>query len=166
MLRRLTQWIGRLLTVSVLISGNVASAESPGAEDIEFFENEIRPLLARNCFECHGENEKPSGGVRLDSRPQAILRGGESGSVVTPGKPEESLLIEAVRYRRVEMPPKGKLPDDQIAKFVALGWRSDFRGRRAARKPSKFVATGHSRSRLLSGNFGLSSRLFLPRRRK
>ena len=93
-------------------------ADSPTrAEDIEFFENEIRPLLAHNCFECHGENEKPSGGVRLDSR-AAILRGGESGPVVTPGKPDESLLIEAIRYRSVEMPPKGKLPDDQIAKLT------------------------------------------------
>jgi len=114
------------LTVLALISANIASADSPRAEDSEFFENEIRPLLARHCFECHGEKEKPSGGVRLDSR-AAILRGGESGPVVNPGKPDESLLIDAVRYRSAEMPPKGKLPDDQIAKLarwveIGLPW--------------------------------------------
>ncbi|HEX4146778.1 MAG TPA: PSD1 and planctomycete cytochrome C domain-containing protein [Pirellulales bacterium] len=117
MLRCLAQSTATALTVLALISAEIARADSPRAEGIEFFENEIRPLLARNCFECHGENEKPSGGVRLDSR-AAILRGGESGPVVAPGKPDESLLIEAVRYRSVEMPPKGKLPDEQVAKLV------------------------------------------------
>jgi mono/diheme cytochrome c family protein/uncharacterized coiled-coil protein SlyX len=129
MLRRLPQWIARSLMFSVLISGRIAAADSPPAEDIEYFEKEIRPLLARNCFECHGPVEKPGGGVRLDSR-AAILQGGESGAVVTPGKPEESLLIEAVRYRSVEMPPKGKLPDDQIAKLtrwveIGMPWPKD-----------------------------------------
>ena len=114
---RLVEWIACSLTASLLIAAKVAGADAPRPEDLEFFENEIRPLLSRNCFECHGEKEKPGGGVRLDSR-AAILRGGESGPVVTPGKPAESLLIDAVRYRSVEMPPQGKLPDDQIAKLA------------------------------------------------
>ncbi len=117
MLRGLAPSIAGSLTALALVCGKIASADTPRAEDIEFFENEIRPLLARNCLECHGEIEKPGGGVRLDSR-AAILRGGESGSVVTPGKPDESLLIDAIRYRSVEMPPKGKLPDEQIAKLA------------------------------------------------
>jgi uncharacterized coiled-coil protein SlyX len=135
--------------VSVLMTGDLARADSPRAEDIEFFENEIRPLLARHCFECHGENQKPSGGLRLDSR-AAILQGGESGAVVAPGKPDESLLIEAVRYRSVEMPPKGKLPDDQIAKLVrwveiGLPWPDGGEQAESAPRGKAFEITGAQR---------------------
>ena len=59
----------------------------------EFFESKIRPLLVNRCYECHSGNAKRiKAGLRLDSR-EAILRGGDSGSVIVEGKPEESLLI-------------------------------------------------------------------------
>ena len=71
-------------------------------------------MLAAHCQECHGP-EKHKGGLRLDGR-GAMLKGGETGAVVVPGKPNESPLIEAIRYEGdVQMPPKGKLKDEEIA---------------------------------------------------
>jgi mono/diheme cytochrome c family protein len=79
----------------------------------EFFEARVRPVLATHCLECHGP-DKRKGGLRLDER-AAMLRGGEAGRVVVPGKPDESLLIEAIRYQGdVQMPPKRKLKDEDI----------------------------------------------------
>jgi len=88
------------------------------AEGIEFFEKRIRPLLAEHCSRCHGAKRQENG-LRLDS-PEGILKGGTQGRAVVPSKPEQSLLIRAVRYRDdLQMPPKGKLGDAQIADLVA-----------------------------------------------
>jgi mono/diheme cytochrome c family protein/cytochrome c553 len=87
-------------------------AKSNPAEE-EFFEAKVRPVLANHCLECHGP-DKQKGGLRLDGR-DAMLRGGEAGQVVVPGKPEASPLIEAIRYQGdVQMPPKGKLKDEDV----------------------------------------------------
>jgi mono/diheme cytochrome c family protein len=80
----------------------------------EFFEAKVRPVIADRCLDCHGK-EKSKGGLRLDSR-EGFLKGAESGPVVLPGKPEESSLITAIRYDgEVQMPPKGKLKENEIA---------------------------------------------------
>lgn len=99
---------------------------SPGQDDRaaleKFFENEIRPLLAERCVSCHGP-QKQKGGLRLDSL-AAALQGGGSGPAVVPGKCDESLLVEAVRYEGLEMPPDGKLSDDQVSalsRWVEMG---------------------------------------------
>src|ERR1051325_10099444 len=73
-----------------------ARAENSDRAGIEFFETSIRPLLIENCHSCHGE-KKQKGELRLDSR-AAAMHGGELGPVIVPGKPDESLLIKAVRY--------------------------------------------------------------------
>jgi hypothetical protein len=83
------------------------------ADRARFFEQEVRPLLVENCYSCHGV-KKQKGGLRLDSR-EAVLKGGETGPAVEPGKPEESLLVGAVRYEDLEMPPTGRLEPGQIA---------------------------------------------------
>lgn len=83
------------------------------------FEQHIRPLLAEHCYECHSEKSKPlQGGLRLDS-PAWILSGGDSGPSMVASKLDESLLIQAVRYKdpSTAMPPGGKLPDELIAKL-------------------------------------------------
>ena len=88
------------------------AAQPPNAGD-EFFEKEVRPLLAEKCAGCHGGTQ-PKGGLKLTSRAD-LLRGGDSGPAVVPGKPDESLLLKAVRYQdELRMPPKGKLTDQQI----------------------------------------------------
>ena len=92
----------------------------------EFFESRIRPVLVENCYKCHSaESEKIKGGLRVDSR-AALLKGGDTGPAITPGDPARSLLIEAIKYNNedVQMPPKKKLSDRQIAdieEWVKIG---------------------------------------------
>ena len=70
--------------------------------------------MIERCHKCHA-GAKHKGGLRLDSR-EAVLKGGETGPAVVPGKPDESLLMHAVRHRDgLAMPPKGKLNESQIA---------------------------------------------------
>src|SRR5436305_12738350 len=84
-------------------------------EQEKLFEVKVRPLLAANCFECHGPKKQESG-LRLDSR-AAVIEGGDSGArAVVPGEPDRSLLIKAVNHvGDYHMPPKRKLADDEIA---------------------------------------------------
>jgi cytochrome c553 len=96
-----------------------SSAAAPGSEEIEFFEKKIRPALVKHCYECHStEGGKVKGGLLLDTRDASRL-GGDSGPAVVPFKPEESLLLTAIRHEDgdLEMPPKDKLDDAVIADF-------------------------------------------------
>lgn len=86
------------------------------AEQVAFFETEIRPVLVQHCYGCHGP-EKQKGGLRLDSLP-SILEGGESGPAIELGSPEQSLLVQAIRYESLQMPPSGKLPANKIDVLV------------------------------------------------
>jgi hypothetical protein len=112
-----------LCILAVVCSGNEARAAGAAAGGMEFFEKEVRPLLVKHCYRCHG-GQKVKGELRLSSRAD-LLRGGSNGPAIVPGKPEASLLIRALRYRdSPRMPPKGKLPERDIAVFtrwVALG---------------------------------------------
>jgi hypothetical protein len=94
-------------------SGPVWTAE-PSPAELRFFETHVRPVLATRCYRCHAA-EKQKGGLRLDSR-EGLLAGGDSGPVVVPGKPQESLLISAVGYadEALQMPPNEKLPEREI----------------------------------------------------
>ena len=109
------------------------------ADPVQFFENEVRPILAENCFTCHGP-EKQKGDLRLDSA-ATMLQGASRGPVVKAGDPE-SLLFEVLAYTgEVKMPPDGKLPDEKIAvlqKWVADGavWPDYGDAAKAAAKPA------------------------------
>ncbi len=96
-------------------AGKVAARPAFAPEAIEFFESQVRPILAGKCYKCHGE-KKQSNGLRLDSR-EAALKGGDTGPALVVGKPDESLLVQAVAQTHAElkMPPSGKLPDASIA---------------------------------------------------
>ncbi len=105
-----------------LASGASLLAAEPTAEQIEFFENKIRPVFAENCYSCHSEKaEKIKGDLRLDTR-EGLLKGGTDGPVIVPGDPDASPLIKAVRYAdpELQMPPKDKkLSAEQIANLAA-----------------------------------------------
>lgn len=101
----------------------------PSAEQLEFFENKVRPLLAEKCYRCHSagavEKGKLKAGLRLDSL-HGLLKGGDSGPALTPGEPAKSRIVEAVNYLNEDMamPPKGKLADAQIqviTEWVQMG---------------------------------------------
>jgi hypothetical protein len=95
-----------------------ADTPPPNKDGVEFFEARIRPLLADRCLSCHGP-EKKKGGVRLDSR-AAMLKGNSGGPVLSPGEPDKSPIIRAVRQdTKIKMPPDGKLPVDAIDALTA-----------------------------------------------
>lgn len=122
-----------LLAIAVLgwlAAGQLVCADAPATEAIsaegrDFFEKEVRPLLVKRCFECHG-GTKASGGLSLATA-NGWKKGGESGPAIIPGKPAESPLIDAIHYRTMQMPPAdkgGKLPDSEIAiltQWVEMG---------------------------------------------
>jgi hypothetical protein len=78
------------------------------AEDLEFFESKVRPLLVQHCAECHSAQAgDPEGGLSFDDRADFFAAEG----VAVAGKPDESLLVKVVRYDGdLQMPPDGKLP--------------------------------------------------------
>ena len=96
----------------------VITPAGPSREGVDFFEKKVRPLLVRRCYECHsGDPAKAKGGFTLDTR-DGLLKGGQSGAVVAPGSVDGSLLIEAIRYEGLEMPPKEQMSDEEIATIV------------------------------------------------
>src|SRR5579872_3279749 len=101
------------LVVFLLAINTPGRGEEPPEAKVEFFEKEVRPLLVEKCQGCHGE-VRPKGRLKLTSLAD-ILQGGDNGPAIVPGKPDESLLVKAVRYHdEPRMPPKGKLADKQI----------------------------------------------------
>jgi cytochrome c553 len=117
-------WFSSLLqTVCLAVTPAVISAPSP--QDLEFFESKIRPILASECYECHGA-EKQKGGLRLDFK-GGWEQGGDSGTSILPGNPRESLFLKSVRHEEpdLKMPSKApKLSDQTIAdleKWIAIG---------------------------------------------
>ncbi|MEX0819321.1 MAG: PSD1 and planctomycete cytochrome C domain-containing protein, partial [Pirellulaceae bacterium] len=87
-------------------------------DDVAFFENRIRPALVKHCYECHAADSKELGGkLLLDSR-DGMRKGGESGPALVSGKPDASLIIQALRYDGLEMPPEQPLPEAVINDFV------------------------------------------------
>ncbi len=123
---RVMVWILTILAstcLSMVRAEAIDDDPSIGALD-RFFEAEVRPLLVENCVGCHGAEEQ-KGGLRLDTR-EGVLAGGESGPVIEPGRPEESLLIEAVRHDGLRMPPKRRLADAEVhslEKWIEQGAR-------------------------------------------
>ncbi len=92
------------------------------ADQLRFFEATIRPLLVARCFECHA-GDKSEGGLRLDVA-NAISKGGDSGPPIVAGKPAESLLVSAIRYEDLEMPPDQPLNAGEkaaIEKWIQTG---------------------------------------------
>jgi hypothetical protein len=111
--------------ILILILGLAGTGAGVLRADEAFFTEKVLPILAQRCFECHAHEKKIKGGLVLDSR-AGWETGGDSGPAVLPGNVAESLLIQAVTHTKAdyEMPPQGKLPEEEIAvlkQWVALG---------------------------------------------
>ena len=111
---------GIVLAAGVTIAAIVATVGraadqtgAPTAEDAEFFETRVRPLLVEHCAACHSRaSGEPEGGLSFDTRAETL---GHEGLAI-PGKPDQSLLVEVVRYDgKLQMPPDGRLPPEAIA---------------------------------------------------
>ena len=109
------------LAILLLFPFTLSAAELSRADE-ELFEVHVRPVLVKNCIGCHGQ-AKQEGALRLTTLPE-MMRGGDSGAAIVPGKPEESLLIEAIRYESYEMPPEKQMDQktiDGLVKWVKAG---------------------------------------------
>ena len=108
-----------LMRISPLLSLHFITFSFCLGEDLTFFESKIRPVLSEKCYECHSaRGDKVKGGLRLDHI-DLILKGGDTGPALVRGNPEDSLLVEAIRYQEsdFQMPPKGKLKESQIGEI-------------------------------------------------
>src|SRR5262245_4887997 len=102
-----------LVTAGLLAAAPVAAAEPP----VDYL-RDVKPILAKNCYQCHGAKAH-KGGLRVDTV-TALKEGGDNGPAVVAGKSGESLLIRAVRgeegVTRVPL-KKPELPAEQVAKL-------------------------------------------------
>ena len=98
-----------------LIVGSPDSAQPRVAStaDAEFFETRVRPVLAKNCYACHGADQQQSS-LRVDSR-EALVKGGARGPSIVPGDPEKSLLVKAIRHDGLKMPIGTRLKEADIS---------------------------------------------------
>lgn len=116
--------IARVVVLAAVSFGTQALGEPmkapPSAQDLEFFEAKVRPVLSQHCYECHGP-DKQKGGLRLDHI-KTILDGGDSGPALVPGKPADSRIQIAIAYDNVDlqMPPNGILPEE--ARNILKTW--------------------------------------------
>ncbi|MCA9065171.1 MAG: PSD1 domain-containing protein, partial [Planctomycetaceae bacterium] len=120
----LAQFLRAGLCLAIVMA---ASVSCPAVDDNPeaYFEKHVRPLLVRRCFSCHA-GLKAGGGLSL-AMAAGWQKGGDSGPAIIPGSPEKSLLIDAVNYQTLEMPPAdegGKLSPEEIdilTQWVAMG---------------------------------------------
>ena len=137
---RVGAWAGLILLCA---GSSIAFAEEKlTAEQVEFFESKVRPIFVEHCYQCHSETaDEVEAELLLDSK-WGWKTGGESGPAIIPGNPDESLVIDAVRYQEdkvTAMPPRSKLPDEDIAileKWVEMG-APDPRTEKTSAKPAE-----------------------------
>lgn len=127
------------LLASLLLFPLVARAQLPPAASGKVdYEKDVKPLLAQNCYACHGAEVQQSG-LRLDQR-QNALRGGDYGPVIVPGKGGESKLIHRLVNGDggMQMPPSGALLPEEIGVLRAwIDQGADFRNDVADEAPPK-----------------------------
>ncbi len=122
----------RTIAVALAFAGLAAAAAlwhpglvSAGVEpaSAEFYTTNVEPIFKANCYRCHGGGQNHRGGLKMDTRAN-LMRGGHDGAVLTPGHPEQSLLIALIRHEGpaadpMPMPPKSKISDADIATITA-----------------------------------------------
>jgi hypothetical protein len=107
-----------IFTTAFWTAAASAAAADMTPDQRAFFENRIRPVLVKQCYECHSQTSKKLGGKLLLDAPSEMIAGGESGPAVIPGRPDESLIVQAVRYDGLEMPPRKRLPEPVVKDFI------------------------------------------------
>lgn len=109
-------WCSRL-AMGMCLARTVCGASDVSQQQEALFEAHVRPVLVETCSNCHGPNE-PNSGLRVDSR-AGLIAGGKRGPAILPGRPQDSLLLQAITHRhaRLRMPPGEKLSDRVVAAF-------------------------------------------------
>ena len=143
--------LGRYICYFIVI--NLLTCSSLRSD--EFFEKHVRPLLVAKCYQCHA-GTKTSGGLSLDTK-DGWSRGGESGPAIVPGDLENSLLINAINYRGIEMPPPekgGKLKPDEIDILTQWVSKRSHRSKNRQTSTRRNVKAGGQNMVVLSTNKG------------
>ncbi|MBL9173576.1 MAG: PSD1 domain-containing protein [Verrucomicrobiales bacterium] len=108
--------------LGTLLSGSLLA---PHAASAPTFEKDVRPILKAHCFDCHGEGDQRKGGLDVRLR-HLLLKGGDDGPVIVPGKPDQSELLR--RVQSGDMPKRDKkLSAPEIAtlrSWIASGART------------------------------------------
>src|SRR5262245_64161196 len=111
-----------LLALAALTLSAPAATAAPDKAGLELFEKKVRPILVQHCYACHSAEaqakKKLRGGLLLDTK-EGLLKGGDTGPAIVPGKAKDSLLIKALRHDGLKMPKSGKLPAAVIADLEA-----------------------------------------------
>ncbi len=118
-----------------------SGAETSGRE-YRYFEQHVRPLLVKHCYECHSEDSDEVGGNLLLDSKEGWTRGGDLGPAIVPGDPDASLLVQAVSYLgdELQMPPEGRLANDEVAildRWVRMGAPDPRRGAKLPTGPTE-----------------------------
>ena len=112
--------LGLMAWATSTVAAPQKTTQSFSAEDLSFFAKEVRPILQNNCALCH-DSGKHTSGLSVESR-ESVLAGGNRGPAAEPGKPEQSRLIQAIRFNsELKMPPTGKLRRQGYCGSGALG---------------------------------------------
>lgn len=116
-----------------LTSPSDAEEKLSDAKKLDFFKKEVKPLLEKNCYRCHGGRKRIKGNLNLTTR-EGLLKGGDIGPALNVKKPDGSLFLEMLSYKdeEHEMPPAGKLSDEEIAiftKWIQMGAPYDSKGK-------------------------------------
>ena len=114
-MRRLNCLSLLMLFVATAALGNrpLQAADDQNPERLKQFRSQVLPILKSKCLKCHGLDEKIKGGLKLTSR-ENLLKGGDSGPAIDTDDLAGSVLLQAIHYDGLEMPPRGKLPDKEI----------------------------------------------------
>ncbi len=110
---------GLIPLVGTLACGTIRAQQVDQVDNeqrLDFFEEKIRPIFVEHCYNCHSQDHKEAGGLRVDDY-RALLDGGKSGAAVVPGGVEQSILIQRVSQPddKKTMPPEGRLTESQIS---------------------------------------------------
>jgi hypothetical protein len=107
------------MTILLALLGLLAPAAAPArADGPADYLRDVKPVLARRCYACHGAL-KQKAGLRLDTA-ASIRRGGDGGPAIEPGKADESLLIDKITESdpSLRMPPEGEpLGPDEVGRI-------------------------------------------------
>lgn len=107
-----------LAFASEAIADDESKTQQPSITDrVAFFESQVRPLLAKRCYECHSTETGADNGALVMETPEGIAAGGSRGSLFSNEMPPDGLLFRVLDYNDpdLQMPPDGKLPNEELA---------------------------------------------------
>ncbi|MFM8328238.1 MAG: DUF1553 domain-containing protein [Pirellulaceae bacterium] len=112
---RITWTFSLIMIVGTLACETLLAQQVDQEQRLEFFEKKIRPIFVEHCYNCHSQDHKEAGGLRVDDH-RALLDGGKSGAAVVPGSVDQSIVIQRVTHpdAKKSMPPDGRLTEAQI----------------------------------------------------